>query len=104
MKALAAKIAEHGTQEDEVLDAEWLPASRHRTLTKERVIIVLEMLYQKAVADKGSVTAGIAYLDRILGKPKENLTLDGEANIFAKISDEELVERINNIVKRTTKG
>lgn len=104
MKSLAKKMADHGTGTDEVFDVDWLPASRNRTLTKERTLIVLEMIYQKAIQGKGSLGAGIAYLDRILGRPKEKVTLDGEASVAAKLSDDELIERINKIIKQAQKG
>jgi len=84
-KQLQQKIAEHGTQEVEIIVGD-------RTVKSSRVLVVLEILFDKAT-DEQSLGAAQQYLDRILGKPKESLTLNDGDNI-GKISDSELINRL----------
>ena len=99
-KQLKAKIAEHGTEVVTEEDLSWYGG---RSLTQSRTLIVLEMLYQKAVheGDKG---AAQQFLDRTLGKPKESLNLTDESGVFGKLSDDELAERITTIIKSAQKA
>jgi len=90
-RALMQKIADHGVQEIEV-------AISGRTVTASRVLIMLELLFNKAI-DERSLGAAQQYLDRILGKPKESLTLDNGSDI-GKISDSELIERLITTIKK----
>ena len=99
-KKLLDKIAEHGSTEVEELDLSW---AGERAIVGERVLIVLEMLYYKAVIDR-NYSAAKEYLDRMLGKSKESLTLTNGSDLISKISDEELAEKITAIIKSTQKG
>lgn len=98
-KKLIEKIAGHGTQVVSELELPWHPGE----IRQERVLIVLEMLYNKAVNDK-NYSAAREYLDRILGRAKESLTLTNGSDLISKISDEELAEKITAIIKSTQKG
>lgn len=99
-KKLVEKIAEHGSTEVEEVDLSW---AEGRVITSSRVLIVLEMLYTKAVKDK-NYSAAREYLDRMLGKSKESLTLTNGSDLISKISDEELTTKIAAIIKSTPKG
>ncbi len=99
-KKLLDKIAEHGSKEVEELDLSWCEG---RVLSGSRILIVLEMLYHKAVQDK-NYSAAREYLDRMLGKSKESLTLTNGSDLISKISDEELAAKVAAIIKSTKEG
>jgi len=99
-KKLIEKIAAHGTEVVEELELEW---HEGKALRGERVLIVLEMLYYKAVQDR-NYSAAREYLDRILGRPKESLNLTNGSDLISKISDEELAAKITAIIESTQKG
>jgi len=96
-KEVLKQIGEHGVTQDEILEAGW---AQGRRIKAERVMIVLEMIYQKAVQENGSLAAAEVYLDRILGKPKESLNLEADG-VLNNYSDDELISRIVAVVKRT---
>jgi hypothetical protein len=99
-KELFDKIAQHGSEVVEEVEVGW---TKGRIITGERVLIVLEMLYQRAVHDK-NYSAAKEYLDRMLGKAKESLTLTNGSDLISKLSDEELTDKITQIVKATREG
>ena len=99
-KKLLDKIAEHGSTEVEELDLSW---AKGRSIVASRILIVLEMLYYKAVEDK-NYSAAREYLDRMLGKSKESLTLTNGSDLISKISDEELARKVAAIIKYTKEG
>ena len=98
-KQLFEKIADHGAQEVEEIDLGW---TLERTITGSRVLIVLEMLYYKAVKDR-NYSAAKEYLDRMLGKAKESLTLTNGSDLISKISDEELATKVTAILESRQK-
>lgn len=101
-KDLLKKIGEHGAKEvEEILELE--TGQAQRTMKAERVLIILEMLYNKAVRGN-NIAAAQLYLDRILGKPKESLNLTNSGDLIGKISDGELIDKITAIIKATRKG
>jgi len=93
-KALMQKIAEHGWTEVEEID---LPFTHGRTIKRERTLIVLEMIYRKAL--EGNLQAAEYYLDRMLGRPKESLNLTNGADLIGEKSDQELISEIAGIIK-----
>ncbi len=99
-KKLFDKIAGHGSQEVEEIDLGW---TEERTITGERIIIVLEMLYYKAVKDR-NYSAAKEYLDRMLGRAKESLTLTNGSDLISKLSDEELAAKVTAILESRQKG
>lgn len=100
-KELLQKIADHGTEVVEVLSPEW--SVKGEAIRKERILIILEMLFHKA-SQEGKEGAAQQYLDRLLGKPKESLNLSGGENILSGYSDEELTDKITSIIKAARKG
>jgi hypothetical protein len=101
-KDVLQAIADHGSEVVEVLEPQW---SKHekKTIKKERILIVLEMFFQKAVYE-GNISAGQQYLDRLLGKPKESLKLTNGSDAISKLSDEELTDKITRIIAATGEG
>lgn len=95
LESLRDKIANHGR---EIVDEEPAWSQGGRTVRNERVLVVLELLYRQAVDNK-NITAGREYLDRILGKPKENLSLDNAGNPFQSYTDSDILSRVVDIVK-----
>lgn len=100
-KDLLKKIGEHGSQEVEYIREDKNASAR--TMTASRVLNVLEMLYNKAI-DDSSLGAAQQYLDRILGKPKESLSIANDNDLIGNLSDQELIERVANILKTAGKG
>ena len=100
LRTLRDKISGHGQAEVQENDLQWMPEQAERTIRAERVLIVLEMLYRRAIDGKGNITAGREYLDRILGKPKENLSLDNAGSPFQSLSDTEIITRVVGIIDR----
>jgi len=98
-KQLLKKIAEHGSTVVEVIDLEW---DEGRSVKSERVLILLEMLFKKGT--KGSITAAVYYMDRLLGKPKESLNLTNGADLIGKLTDDQLLEKISNLLEKSRKG
>ena len=96
LKTLRETIAEHGREVVTENDLSW-DTSEDRCIKAERVLIVLEMVYQKAVTEKSLGAAG-QYLDRILGRPKENLSLDNAGSPFNSLSDSDLLSRVVDII------
>jgi hypothetical protein len=99
-KILVDKIAAHGTEQVDLEFASW---TKERIIGRERVLIVLEMLYQKATAEN-NLGAAKEYLDRMLGRSKESLTLTNGSDLISKLSDEELTDKITRIIKATREG
>jgi len=96
VKDIRRKIAEHGLQEVEVLMD--LPDGQTRSVTASRILIVLEILFDKA--EKGrNLGAAREYLDRMLGKPKESLSITDESEGIGKLTDDQLIEKILTISK-----
>ncbi len=93
-KDVLQRIADHGVEVVEIVDPLW--SKDKNPIMKERLLIVLEMLFQKA-ADTGNLGAAQQYLDRLLGKPKESLKLTNGSDLISKISDEELESRVLKI-------
>jgi len=98
-KKLIEKIAGHGTEVVEELDLPW----HEGAIRQERVLIVLEMLYNKAVNDK-NYSASREYLDRILGRSKESLTLTNGSDLISKLSNEELTAKVTAILNSHKEG
>ena len=97
---LIETIHSHGTEIVEEIDLGW---TVEQVIKKERVVIVLEMLYTKAVKEK-SIGAAQQYLDRQLGKPKESLNVTDDGGTLGKLTDDELIKRIATILKATGKA
>lgn len=96
LKSVIKKIADHGAEVVELIEVDW---AEGRNIKNERVLIILEMLYQKAINGDGSMGAAVHYMDRILGKPKESLLLDNGDDTLQRLSDDQLVSRIAGIIK-----
>lgn len=96
LKNVIRKIADHGAEVVEILEVPW---AKGETIKRERVLIILEMLFQKATKEDGSMGAAVHYMDRILGKPKESLLLDNGDDTLQRLSDDQLVSRIAGIIK-----
>ena len=92
-KDILQSIADHGAEVVEVVNPSYASTS---IFHKERILIVLEMLYQQA-AEGGSLGAAQQYLDRLLGRAKESLTLTNGSELISKVSDEELESRVLKI-------
>ena len=101
-KNVLQSIAEHGTEIVEVIEPQWNKSER-KTIEQERILIVLEMLFQKAAYD-GNISAAREYLDRLLGKPKESLKLTNGSDLISKLSDEELTDKITRIFEAAREG
>lgn len=93
-KALLKKIAEHGSTKVEELTVE----VDGRAMKSERILIALEVIYQKGVRDK-NLGALMYYCDRLLGKPKESLNLTNGSDIIGKLSDDQLLERLTTLIE-----
>ena len=99
-KDIMQAIAEHGSEVVEVVSPSYLDG---KTIKKERVLIVLEMLFQKA-SQSGNLGAAQQYLDRMLGRPKESLNLTNGSDLISKLSDEELTDKITSIIETAREG
>ena len=91
VRNIRKKIAEHGLQEVEIMKD--LPNGQQQSVTASRILIVLEILFDKAKKD-GNLGAAREYLDRMLGKPKESLSITDETEGIGKLSDDQLIEKI----------
>jgi len=98
--AIRKQIAKHGTDEVELIVD--LPDGQQKSVVGTRTLLVLEMLYRKATEEK-NMHAAQQYLDRILGKPKESLSINDEGEGIGKLSDDQLIEKIVTVVKATRK-
>jgi len=99
--AIRKQIAAHGTQEVEELIT--LPDGQQKSVTGTRTLLVLEMLYRKAVQEK-NMNAAQQYLDRILGRPKESLSISDDSEGIGKLTDDQLIEKIATVIKATGKA
>ena len=99
-KDILQSIADHGAEVVEVINPSYASTS---IFHKERILIVLEMLYQQA-AEGGSLGAAQQYLDRLLGRAKESLTLTNGSDLISKLSDEELTDKVTRIIAATGEG
>ena len=54
-KDIMDKIAGHGSEEVEVDDPKW--NTKQQVIKRERILIVLEMLFQKATSGDGNIGA-----------------------------------------------
>lgn len=99
-KDLLKKISSFGTEVIEEVDLPWLP---DQVVKRERILILLDMLYHKATREQ-SIQAAREVLDRLLGKPKESLNLTNGSDLIGKLSDDELIEKIAGIFKAHTEG
>lgn len=97
-KALMTQIAEHGAQVVEILEPDW---NKGQTINRERVLILLEMMFQKAVDGDGSLSAAMAYLDRAIGKPKDNMTIDVGNDTVQQLTDDQLIDKISQILAKS---
>lgn len=95
LKDIRKKIAEHGLEEIEVILDDQL--GQQRSVKSARLLILMELLFQKAVQEKnlGSIEH---YMDRILGKPKESLSLTDESEGLGRLSDKQLLQRLGEIM------
>ena len=93
-KAILKKIAEHGST---VIEEPEVEIHGH-AMRAERILIALEVVYQKGVKDK-NLGALMYYLDRLLGKPKESLNLTNGADLIGKLTDQQLIERIDGLIE-----
>ena len=100
-KDILQRIADHGVEVVEIIEPSW--STDKHPIRKERLLIVLEMLFQKA-AETGNLGAAQQYLDRLLGKPKESLKLTNGSDAISKLSNEELTDKITRIVEATREG
>lgn len=100
LKDLRKQIAKHGTQEIEVIME---LNGETQTVKKTRVLLVLELLFDIAIHDR-SLGAAQQYLDRMLGKPKESLSISDDGEGIGKLSDDQLIEKITTIIEATRKG
>lgn len=100
-KDVLQRIADHGVEVVEILNPSW--STDKHPIRKERLLIILEMLFQKA-AETGNLGAAQQYLDRLLGKPKESLKLTNGSDAVSKLSDEELTDLVTRIVTATGEG
>lgn len=98
-KDIMQSIADHGAEKVDVMNPSYCSTS---IIHKERILIVLEMLYQQA-AEGGSLGAAQQYLDRLLGRAKESLTLTNGSDLISKISNEELESRVLEIFETARK-
>ena len=98
-KQLLQKIADHGTTKVEETELGW---NNNQVLKRERVLILLEMLYSKG--KDGCMHAAMYYLDRMLGRPKESLNLTNGADLIGKLTDEQLIDKISGLIKGARKG
>jgi len=96
VKDIRRKIAEHGLQEVEFLMD--LPDGNARAIRASRILIALEILFDKLSTDR-SLGAAREYLDRMLGKPKESLSITDETEGIGKLTDDQLIEKILTISK-----
>lgn len=95
LKDIRKKIAEHGLEEIEVLLED--QQGQQRSVKSSRLLILMEVLFHKAIQDK-NLGAIEHYMDRILGKPKESLSLTDESEGFGKLSDKQLLQRLGEIM------
>ena len=96
VRAIRKKIAQHGLDEVEVLID--LPSGKQEAITASRILIALEVLFEKMVKDR-NLAAAQQYLDRMLGKPKESLSITDEGEGIGKLSDKQLIEKIIAVSK-----
>lgn len=95
------KIAEHGMEEVEtIID---LPGGQQKTIVASRILIALEMLFGKLSNEK-NLAAAQQYLDRMLGKPKESLSISDDSEGIGKLTDDQLIEKIAAAVKQAAKA
>ena len=96
VKDVRKKIAEHGLEEVEhIVD---LPNGQTQTVTASRILIALEILYRKMV-QSDNLGAAQQYLDRMLGKPKESLSITDDSEGIGKLTDDQLIKKILSISK-----
>lgn len=96
VRDIRKKIAEHGLEEIEYIKD--LPNGQQQTITASRILIALEILFDKTSKDR-NLGAAREYLDRMLGKPKESLSITDDSEGIGKLTDDQLIEKILTISK-----
>ena len=96
IRDIRKKIAQHGLQEVEaIID---LPNGQQRSVKAARILIALEILFDKLSNDR-NLGAAREYLDRMLGKPKESLSVTNDSEGIGKLTDDQLIEKVLAISK-----